>query len=90
MEHCQWQAAILYGEIALPSFKTYYGEDSKVVAALLVRLGEACSATGCHTKAEDYLSTAGRIYRQVPGQDHPLYYKDWLSIAKEYIYVDAD
>ena len=53
MEHCQWKAAILYGEIALPSFKTYYGEDSKMVAALLVRLGEACSAAGCHAKAEE-------------------------------------
>ena len=37
MEHSQWEAAILYGEIALPSFKTYYGETSKVTAALLVR-----------------------------------------------------
>ena len=37
MEHSQWEAAILYGEITLPSFKTYYGESSKVAAALLVR-----------------------------------------------------
>merc|ERR1719419_803710 len=44
MEHEQWEAAILYGKVALTTFSFYYGESSKVVAALLLRLGEACSA----------------------------------------------
>ena len=32
-----WPAAVVYGEIALPAFKKYYGENSTYVAALLVR-----------------------------------------------------
>ena len=32
-----WPAAIVYGEIALPAFRKYYGERSKVVTGVLVR-----------------------------------------------------
>ena len=32
-----WPAAVVYGEIALPGFREYYGLHSKVVGALLVR-----------------------------------------------------
>ena len=32
-----WPAAVVYGEIALPGFRQYYGQHSKVVGALLVR-----------------------------------------------------
>ena len=37
MSNHLWPAAVVYGEIALPAFRIYYGERSKVVAALLVR-----------------------------------------------------
>ena len=37
MQHKLWEPAILYGEIVLPGFIYYFGKDSKIVAALLVR-----------------------------------------------------
>ena len=37
MAHRQWDAALLYGKIALPAFRHYYGNNSKVVAALQFR-----------------------------------------------------
>ena len=37
MEHRLWQPAILYGETVLPAFIFYFGKNSKIVAALLVR-----------------------------------------------------
>ena len=53
MEHWLWQAAILYGEIVLPAFTQYYGENSKVVAALLVRWVECTKYKAVSVLATD-------------------------------------
>ena len=63
---------------------------NKYIYTPCASLGEACSTAGHHAQAEDYLSTVGQIYRQVPGQDHPLYYQDWLCVAMQYLYTVAD
>ena len=76
MTHGLWEPAILYAETVLPAFRSYYGHRSKIVAALLVRLHEACYYGGKADKAEEYLEEAGQIYKVIPGEDHPLYYTD--------------
>ena len=37
MSNPLWPAAVVYGEVALPAFRKYYGQRNKVVGALLVR-----------------------------------------------------
>ena len=37
MQHSLWKPAILYGETVLPAFIFYFGKNSKIVAALLIR-----------------------------------------------------
>ena len=49
------------------------------------RLGEACSAAGRHQEAEELMKASGKIYRLVPGKDHPLYYDDWAQLSEDYI-----
>ena len=87
MNHGLWEPAILYGETVLPAFRFYYGEKSKIVAALLVRLHEASYYGRKADKAEEYLEEANAIYKLIPGENHPLYYQD---IAKFSQFADAD
>ena len=87
MNHGLWEPAILYGETVLPAFRFYYGEKSKIVAALLVRLHEASYYGRKADKAEEYLEEASAIYKLIPGENHPLYYQD---IAKFSQFADAD
>ena len=37
MNNKLWAAAVVYGQIALPAFRKYYGCSSRQLAALLVR-----------------------------------------------------
>ena len=69
----RWQAAATYGETILPAFRLYYGHTTGVVAGLLVRLGQALGELGDSDKSHHYFSQADKIYRLVPGVDHPIY-----------------
>ena len=69
----RWQAAATYGETILPAFRLYYGHTTGVVAGLLVRLGQALGELGDSEKSEYYFSQADKIYRVVPGVNHPFY-----------------
>lgn len=73
MQHQLWQPAILYGEIVLSGFIYYFGKNSKIVAALLIRLHEASYYAGFTAKGVKYLDQACNIYKLIPGENHPLY-----------------
>jgi len=82
-----WPAAVVYGEIALPGFRQYYGQHSKVVGALLVSLGEAFGKEGLLKKSANCFREADKIYRIVPGTDHPFYTEDFLPLYNKYVHI---
>ena len=57
--------AIVYGEIVLPAFIYYFGKQSKIVAALLVRYILKCSRNREKTV---FKITRGRLLLWVAGQ----------------------
>ena len=67
---------VIMSMLELTPFRNYFGEKSKIVAALLVRLHEACYYGGKAEKAWEYLEEASQIYRVIPGESHPLYCQD--------------
>ena len=81
----RWEAAANYGELALPSFKKYYGSNTGVVAALLVRLGEAYGEVGDHEKSRQHFEEADRIYKVIPGVEHPFYVQDFKPLLAKYV-----
>ena len=44
-----------------------------MVAGLLVRLAQSLAETGDQDKAEYYFKEADKIYKVVPGPEHPFY-----------------
>jgi len=81
----RWSAAATYGEIALTAFRRYYGHKTGVVAALLVRLGEAYGETGDVEKACEHFQEADSIYTVIPGVKHPFYKEDFRPLYGKYV-----
>jgi len=81
----RWQAALSYGERVLPAFRLYYGHSTGVVAGLLVRLAQASAELGQQEQAEEMFRAADRIYRVVPGVEHPFYKEDFNPLAQQYV-----
>ena len=88
MQHKLWEPALLYGERAVSAVKKYQGENSRSVAALLVRcikkikcflsfctysIGEAAGRNGQLQKAKINLKEADQIFKEISGPDYASY-----------------
>jgi len=82
-----WPAAAVYGGIAVPAFRKYYGEYSREYAGLLVSLGEAYGKEGILGKCGSCFKTAERIYRVVPGEHHPFYTDVFMPLFNKYVTI---
>ena len=85
VENKRWSAAAMYAEIILPAFRLYYGHSTGVVAGLLVRLGQSLAETGDNDKAKYFFREADKIYRVIPGVNHPFYKEDFQPLMSQYV-----
>jgi len=85
IQSSRWQAAAMYGETILPAFRLYYGHSTGVVAGLLVRLAQAMAETGNVAKSKHLFNEADKIYKVVPGVNHPFYVEDFRPLLEQYI-----
>ena len=55
------------------TIRLYYGHSTGVVAGLLVRLAQAMAETGNMARSQHLFNEAEKIYKVVPGVQHPFY-----------------
>ena len=84
------ETAIRTGKVTERLLSLCAGVSQRLWRRAAVAAGQQCVREGEVSRGADYLLSAGKIYRQIPGIQHPCYSEDWLDIAQQYTHQEDE